>query len=216
MTQLNNQTYLNWLDYITDKFPVDQFIINIEDFPEEKIDTITVTLKDGSSRTSLVFDIIDNDLCRECFYHPDTVLYNAENNRERNRSLMVSDYELSDENLSAMDDYLDIPLYYGYTERTVYIKGQLRRVDLLYAEQTIIKLYSFLTSLLLAHHSSLPTPSSPPPPYPHYLHYPYIYTPFHPGKYKHPEAFQTHPGKTPPAPDLYPPVSSPPIVVLSM
>lgn len=137
MTQLNNQTYLNWLDYITDKFPADQFIINIEDFPEEKIDTITVTLKDGSSRTSLVFDIIDNDLCRECFYHPDTVLYNAENNRERNRSLMVSDYELSDENLSAMDDYLDIPLYHGYTERTVYIKGQLRRVDLLYNGHTI-------------------------------------------------------------------------------
>ncbi len=132
MAQLNNQIYLNWQDYITDKFPADQFNITIKEIPEEKTDTITVTLKDGSSRTSLVFDIIDNNLCRECFYHPDTILYNAENDRERKRSCMVSDYELSDENLAAMDEYLNIPLRYGYTERTVYANGKFRRFELLY------------------------------------------------------------------------------------
>ena len=49
---------------------------------------------------------------------------------------MLADYELSDENLAAVDDHLNIPLYYGYTERTVYAKGQLRRVELLYNGET--------------------------------------------------------------------------------
>ena len=135
MALLNNKTYDSWLDYITDKFAGDRFNITVKEIPEEKTDTITVTLKDGSSRISLVFDIIAHNLCRESFYHPDTVLYNAENDRERKRSLMLADYELSDENLSAMDQYLDIPLRYGYTERTVYANGEFRRFELLYKGQ---------------------------------------------------------------------------------
>ena len=145
MTELNEKAYLNWRDYIADKFPAGQFNIHIEEDPEYKTETITVTLKDGSSRTSLVFDVIANYLCRASFYHPDTVLYNAENDRERKRSLLVSDYELSDENLADMNDYLDIPLYHGYTERSVYSKGQLRRIDLL-SYGTTIPIYNSVSA----------------------------------------------------------------------
>ena len=131
MAELNGKKYEEWDEYINDKFPISEFDIS-EDNTTSSTNIITVTVKDRTSKTKIVFDFPASGLCRVCFYNPDSPLHNADNNKERLRALMYSDYELTTENLMATNEYLDIPLYLGWTEQGTYYKEKLIRSEILY------------------------------------------------------------------------------------
>lgn len=64
--------------------------------------------------------------------HPGSPLHNANNDTERLRSLLCADYELTTENLINTNDYLEIPLCFGWTEQAVFYKEKLIKSELLY------------------------------------------------------------------------------------
>jgi hypothetical protein len=105
MAELNGKTYETWEDYIADKFPTSEYYIT-EDKDTSSTNIITVSSKDNTPKTEIIFDFPTIGLCRVCFYNPDSPLHNAGNEKERKRALMYSDYELNDENLKATDEYL--------------------------------------------------------------------------------------------------------------
>ncbi|MEO8404371.1 MAG: hypothetical protein ABI480_07245 [Chitinophagaceae bacterium] len=129
MAKLNNKVYDDWEEYITDKFPAVAFNISTEKTESSKIIRISSKSK---SKTLILFDFPTSDLCRTCFYHPDSPFLNADNDKERQRALMYSDYELNDENLQNTNEGLNIPLYFGWSEKAFYYKGKLLRSELLY------------------------------------------------------------------------------------
>ena len=131
MAELNGNKYEEWEGYINDKFPSNEFDIS-EDKDTSSTNVITVTSKDPISKTKIVFDFPTAGLCRVCFYHPDSPLHNEDNDKERLRSLMYSDYELTTENLMNTNEYLKIPLYFGWTEQATYYKEQLIKSEVLY------------------------------------------------------------------------------------
>jgi len=141
MAELNGKKYEEWEEYINDKFPPNEFNIS-EDKETSSTNVITVTSKDSTSKTKIVFDFPTSGLCRVCFYNPDSPLHNADNDMERLRALMYSDYALTTENLLDTNEYLEIPLYFGWTEQGIYYKEQLIKSELLYydgvAWQTIL------------------------------------------------------------------------------
>lgn len=131
MTELNGKKYKEWEEYIIDKFPSDEFDISA-DRGTSSTNVITVTSKDPTSKTKIVFDFPTTGLCRVCFYNPDSPLLNADNEKERLRALMYSDYELTTENLMNVNEYLEIPLHFGWIEQGTYYKEQLIKSELLY------------------------------------------------------------------------------------
>jgi hypothetical protein len=131
MTELNGKKYQEWEDYINEKFPTSEFFIT-EDNDSSSTKVITVTTKDPTSKTKIVFDFPTSGLCRVCLYNPASPLNNAYNDKERLRALMYSDYELTTENLMNANDYLRIPLYFGWTEQATFYKEDLVQSELLY------------------------------------------------------------------------------------
>jgi hypothetical protein len=131
MAGLNGKKYNEWGEYIKDKFAATEFDIT-EDKDTSSTTVLTVISKDTTVKTKIVFDFPTMGLCRVCFYNPDSPLINADNDHERLRALMYSDYELTDENLKNTNDYLQIPLYYGWTEQVIYYKERLIKSELLY------------------------------------------------------------------------------------
>lgn len=123
MATLNNRDYPDWRSYINDKFSDPDFVII--DNTGDPDPVIVIRSATNNSLTSILFDLPTADLCRVTFYNPDSPLHNTENDKERARSLFFSDYGLNDENLKNVDEYLDIPLYFGWTEEAVYYKGEL-------------------------------------------------------------------------------------------
>lgn len=59
-------------------------------------------------------------------------MHNADNDNERLRSLMYIDFELTAENLAETDEYLKIPVNYGWTEQVTYYNGKQVKSELLY------------------------------------------------------------------------------------
>jgi len=131
MAELNGKEYEEWRDYISDKFPNAEFEIT-ESKDTSSADLITITTKDSTSKTRIVFDFPTSGLCRVCFYHPDSPLHNADNDKERLRALMYTDYELTTEYLTTINDYLEIPLHFGWTEQATFHKNKLIKSELFY------------------------------------------------------------------------------------
>jgi len=131
MAELNGKKFEDWEEYIYDKFPSKEFVLS-EDKDTSSTNVISVISKNPSSKTKIVFDFPTADLCRVCFYNPDSPFHNTQNDQERLRSLLYSDYELTSENLKNTNDYLEIPLHYGWTEKATYYKEQLIKSELLY------------------------------------------------------------------------------------
>lgn len=129
MQPLNH--YLNWEDYIKSKFSSNIFDI-IETKNELKELEIRVRKSDGSSDTEIVFDLPVSNICRVTFYNPQSTYSNSENDIERQRAMFFDDYELTQENLEQTENYLNIPLYYGWTEQCIFYKGRLVKSELLY------------------------------------------------------------------------------------
>jgi hypothetical protein len=124
MVELNGKTYEDWKEYIADKFPGSDFIATeITDTSNTNI--ITIKSKKGNSETEIVFDFPTPSLCRITFYNPKSPLHNSENDKERKRALMYDDFTITNENVKNSDDYLNIPLYFGWTEEAVYYKDAL-------------------------------------------------------------------------------------------
>ena len=141
MAELNGKKYEEWEEYINDRFPTNEFDIS-EDKETSSTNVITVTSKNPTLKTKIVFDFPTSGLCRVCFYNPDSPLHNEDNEKERLRALMYSDYELTTENLMNTNEYLKIPLHFGWTEQVTYYKEQLIKSEILYydgiAWQTIL------------------------------------------------------------------------------
>jgi hypothetical protein len=131
MAELNGKQYVEWEEYIRDKFSAPFFNIT-EDKSTSSANVITVTAKEPAIKTRIVFDFPTAGLCRTCFYHENSPHLNADNEKERLRALMYADFEISDENLANTDEYLKIPLYFGWTEQVINYKDQLVKSDLLY------------------------------------------------------------------------------------
>jgi hypothetical protein len=131
MAELNDKKYEEWEEYISDKFFINEFDVS-EDKNTSSTKIITVTSKEPTSKTKIVFDFPTSGLCRVCFYHPDSPLHNIDNDKERLRALMYSDYELTTENLMNTNEYLEIPLHFGWTEQATYYKEQLIKSEVLY------------------------------------------------------------------------------------
>lgn len=136
MAELNGKKYEEWEEYINDKFPPNEFNIS-EDKETSSTNVITITSKDLTSETKIVFDFPTSALCRVCFYNPDSPFHNAENEKERLRALMYSDYELTTENLINTNEYLEIPLNFGWTEQVTYYKEQLIKSEVLYYDGVV-------------------------------------------------------------------------------
>ncbi len=124
MAELDNKIYENWPAYIADKFPSADFVVT-ETANSSSGGTIKIKSKNGNSTTEIACDFPASGLCRVTFYNPESPLHNAANDKERQRALMYDDYEITNENLKNTDDYLNIPLYFGWTEEATYYKGVL-------------------------------------------------------------------------------------------
>ena len=131
MTEFNGKIFERWEDYITDKFPNSHFDVSGERIAQSG-KVITIQPTDLDSKTRIVFNFPVEDYCICTFYHPDSPQHNASNDRETSRSFMFSDYAFNGENLAAMDSYLKIPLYFGWTEEVTYFNGKLVKSQLLF------------------------------------------------------------------------------------
>lgn len=132
--EFNGKTFANWKDYFFDKFS-DREKYEIEHFDKgnKHIENYRVTLKYLTSKTEIIFQIFTEkipyvEIFDVHFNHPDSPVLTSEN-KSNNYGFDGLGSAFNYENLADLDDWINIPLYRGWTEKTTYFKGKPNRTD---------------------------------------------------------------------------------------
>lgn len=119
-----DNSYSNWKDYIDQKF-ADRTVFNIEQFNKDNEDLLSyrVTSTDLIIKTEIIIELLyERDLLEVYdihFNHPDSPKLMEEHKaNEYGWDGQGSDFNF--ENLKNADDWIDVPLKYGWTETTFY------------------------------------------------------------------------------------------------
>jgi hypothetical protein len=132
MAHLNGKQYLSWEDYIQDKFPKALFDINIETKGASSV--LRITDKKKISKTEIVVDLVQQNACRVTLFNPESQAVNKDSEIERSKEMQAGENSLTNELLQRTDDYINIALYRGWTERTYYYKERFWRSEFMYFE----------------------------------------------------------------------------------
>lgn len=130
MAQLDGREYKNWEEYIQTKFPPDIFNVNTDSI--ESVTTYFITTKESLSKTRIYLELIDGIALRASFDNPESPVSIKEGQEERERAFLFDDFALNDAHLVFTDQYLNIPVYYGWTEKRTYYRNKVLRVELFY------------------------------------------------------------------------------------
>ena len=118
-TKLNN-----WKDYLLHKFPETIFNLKQFDLEDEYVESYKVTLKNNLSKTEIIFQIFKNkipyvEIHDVKFNNPLSPKLTFENTKNPYGFDGVGS-EFNLKNLTNINEYLNIPLKYGWKEKTIF------------------------------------------------------------------------------------------------
>ncbi len=128
----------NWKEYLFKKFSDSGiFQVDLVDNEDEFIETYSIKRKDSHSNTEIIFEIFKSDNYTELFnitfYNPDSPIHNEEN------KLDIHGFDgqgstFNDESIEHHDDWLNIPLIHGWTEKTTFYKDSPVKTELIWIQ----------------------------------------------------------------------------------
>ena len=124
MLTFNNKTFNNWKEYIDEKF-ADKSLFVVEQFDKDNEHIISYRIKstDHNCKTEIIVKLfIEKDFSEVFdihFNHPDSPFWTEENNKN-NYGWDGQGGSFTLEDLIDADEWIDIPLFYGWTETTFY------------------------------------------------------------------------------------------------
>jgi hypothetical protein len=127
--EFNEIIYDNWKDYLIKKFQSDE-TYNVEEFDVENdyIESYKITLKNKTSDTEIIFQIFKKEIP---YVEIHDVVFNnpkspklTEDNLKNSYGFDGVNSVFNKENLVNIEDWLDIPLKYGWKEKTTFFNGK--------------------------------------------------------------------------------------------
>ena len=127
--ELNDIVYENWKDYLVKKFQNDE-TYNVEEFDKENdyIESYKITLQNKTSETEIIFQIFKKEIP---YVEIHDVVFNNPKSPKLTEDNLKNIYGFdgvgsvfNKENLENIEDWLNIPLKYGWKEKTIYFNGR--------------------------------------------------------------------------------------------
>ncbi len=126
----NGQKFENWMDYFHYKFG-NENIFSIELFDKEIIRLISyrITLKDKKCKTEIIFILFHYlEIFDVYFNHPDSPKLRR-NNQANKYGFDGVGSAFNLKNVKDVDEWINIPLYHGWIERTTLYDSQKHKTD---------------------------------------------------------------------------------------
>ncbi|MGQ7947580.1 hypothetical protein [Flavobacterium sp. WC2509] len=137
--KLKEIIYDNWKDYFIKKFSENN-IFDIQEFDVENeyVESYNITLKDKSSKTEIIFQIFKKDipyleLHDIRFNNPNSPKLTENNTKDPNGFDGVGS-EFNLKNVIDVEDWLNIPLNYGWKEKTTYYNGKELKTEAIWKQ----------------------------------------------------------------------------------
>ena len=130
----------NWKEYFEYKFSnEDIFIVDRISSESKYIESYSVKLKDKSSETEIIYQLVKDKnqylvLHDIYFTNPNSPALSKDNKNNPFGSDMGEADKFNIKNLMHTDDYIGIPLYHGWIERTYYYKKNENKVDVIWIQ----------------------------------------------------------------------------------
>lgn len=128
----------NWKEYLFDRFPDSDFAVEHIDNRNDIIESYSIKRKNSDSKTEIVFEIFKSDNYKELinvlFYNPNSPMLNESNNEDK-YGFDGQGSSFNNENLIHLNDWLLIPLKYGWTEKTTYYADRPIKTDLIWIQR---------------------------------------------------------------------------------
>jgi hypothetical protein len=128
----------NWKEYLFDKFPDGDFLVEQIDKGNDSIESYSIKRKNSTNQTEIVFEIFKTDDYKELFnvlfYNPDSPMLNESNEQDK-YGFDGQGSTFDKENLLQLNDWLQIPLIHGWTERTTYYVDRPIKTDLIWIQR---------------------------------------------------------------------------------
>ncbi|MFV1885501.1 MAG: hypothetical protein ACMZ7B_13510 [Balneola sp.] len=141
MNPINFQgkTYKNWKDYFLDKFSDKElFKVELFDLDDKFLENYRVTTNKEDSETEIIYQIhIDGikyvELFDVHFNNPKSPKLTAEN-KSNNYGFDGQGSTFNEKNLIELDDWIEIPISKGWTEKTTYYDGQEVKTECIWTQ----------------------------------------------------------------------------------
>jgi hypothetical protein len=128
----------NWKEFLFNKFPDSDFLVQKTDKGDESIESYSIKRKNSTSRTEIVFEIFKTDDFKELFnvlfYNPDSPILNESNDQDK-YGFDGQGSTFNSDNMEHLNDWLQIPLIHGWTERTTYCADKPIKTDLIWIQR---------------------------------------------------------------------------------
>ncbi|MET0638126.1 MAG: hypothetical protein ABWZ25_18995 [Chitinophagaceae bacterium] len=130
MAMLNGREFGSWDNYFREKFPEDKLIVDRD--TEPGLFTINVRSRDLECETRLTIEFPGQDTCMVTCRNPDSSLSGIGLNGDLlNDAMFETYYEFNDISLDQLDNQLNIPLYFGWTEELDLYHEKIIQAELL-------------------------------------------------------------------------------------
>jgi hypothetical protein len=127
----------NWKEYLFDKFPGSDFLVKQNDKGNDFIESYSIKRKNSTSQTEIVFQIFKTDDYKELFNvlfcNPDSPMLSESNDQDK-YGFDGQGSTFDKENLVHLDDWLQMPLVHGWTEKTTYYRDRPIKTDLIWIQ----------------------------------------------------------------------------------
>ena len=128
----------NWKEFLFNKFPDSDFLVKQTDKGNEYIESYSIKRKNSTSQTEIVFEICKTDDYKELFnvlfYNPDSPMLNESNEQDK-YGFDGQGSTFDSVNLEHLNDWLQIPLIHGWTEKTTYYADRPIKTDLIWIQK---------------------------------------------------------------------------------
>jgi hypothetical protein len=126
MVRYKNKIINNWKEFVFEKFGDNNiFLIEKKLHTNPHIDEYQVSIKDKSNETKIIFQLNNWNSAKWRIYNvffsnPNSPKLTDSNRSEKNRDFDGEDSIFNQHNLIEIEDWIKIPLYYGWKERTTF------------------------------------------------------------------------------------------------
>ncbi|RYY62042.1 MAG: hypothetical protein EOO05_04190 [Chitinophagaceae bacterium] len=135
MAMLDGKEFESWDHYFREKLPASQLVIDQDtNSPGREMHVRSRLIE---CETKLVIEFPGADTCMVTCHNPlsPLVLYRPGSGL-LNGAMFESYYEFNDISLDQLDNQLNIPLYFGWTEKLDFHKGKLIEAQLLFEDRS--------------------------------------------------------------------------------